>query len=61
MVALFYAGDGLLASTRADHLQQAFGSLTALFYRVVLQNNVINIISMICQICCSPGGHSVRV
>jgi len=39
-LALFYADDGMIASTDADLLQEAMNSLAALFERVGLFTNV---------------------
>ena len=57
LAAYFYADDGLLASTQANHLQQDFNTLTELFYSVGLHTNVANTVIMECQPCRNLGGH----
>ena len=60
MAALFYTKNGLLASTRAERLQQVFDALMYFFYRLGMRNNIINTVGMICHTYRSPGGHSAE-
>ena len=57
MATPFYTNDGLLASTRADWLQQVFNELTAFFDRVGLKTDVRKTTIMILQTFCSPMVH----
>ena len=56
--ALFYADDGLVASTDPDWLQWAFYVLVELFTRIGLYTNVTKTQGMICQPCYVAGRHS---
>ena len=47
--ALFYADDGMVASSDPRWLQWAFDTLVSLFERVGLQTNVGKIVSMVCR------------
>ena len=47
--ALFYAYDGMVASSDPRWLQGAFNALVGLFYRVSLQKNVGKIVGMVCH------------
>ena len=47
MTARFCAADNLLASTRAESLQQVFVTLMAIFYRMVLCTNAIKTVDII--------------
>ena len=47
--SLFYAGDGMVASSDPRWLQGAFNTLVGLFDRVVLQTNVWKTVSMVCR------------
>ena len=54
-VALFYANDGMVASSDPVWLQGAFNALKGLFERVVLQTNVGKTVSMVCHPCQAAG------
>ena len=60
MAAYFYADNGIRVSTRATQLQQAFEVLTEMFDWVGLLTNLFNTVIMVCQPCCTIGGHSVE-
>ena len=51
----FYAENGIIASIHMERLQRTFGILAGFFYRVGLQMNVRNTVSMECQSCHEPG------
>ena len=53
--ALFYADDGMVASSDPDWLQGAFNALVGLFDRVGLQKNVGKTVSMVCHPCKAAG------
>ena len=46
---LFYADNGMIASSDPVWLQGAFNSLVGLFYRVSLQTNVGKTVDMVCH------------
>ena len=48
---LFYADDGMVASSDPRWLQGAFNTLVGLFYRVVLRTNVGKTVGMVCRPC----------
>ena len=52
--ALFYANDGLIASTESACLQGAFNALTGIFDRVGIWTNEEKIVSMDCWPCHTP-------
>ena len=60
LTAYFYADDGILASTRATRLQQAFDTLKKLFELVGLRTNVAKMVIMACKICHVIGVHSAE-
>ena len=60
MAEYFYADNGLLVSTRATQLQQAFEVLTEMFDWVGLLTNFFKTVIMVCQLCCKIGGHSAE-
>ena len=60
MLEYFYEDYGLLASTRAARLHQAFHVLARIFGRVGLCTNVVKTVIMECQPCCTTGGHSTE-
>ena len=47
--ALFYADDGMVASSDPLWFQGAFNTLTNLFDRMVLQTNVSKTVGMVCR------------
>ena len=47
--AFFYVDDGLVASTDPEWLQGVFDTLTRLFDRVVLWNNVCKTVGVVCH------------
>ena len=47
--ALFYADSGMVASSDPRWLQGAFNTLVGLFYKVVLQTNVVKTVGMVCH------------
>ena len=49
--ALFYANDGMVASSYPAWIQAAFTSLVGLFDRVGLRKNVRKTVSMVCHFC----------
>ena len=53
--ALFYADDGMLASSDPQWLQWAFTQLVGLFDRVWLKTNCNKTVSMTCRPCSTPG------
>ena len=57
-VALFYADDGMVASSDPRWLQGAFNTLVGLFDRVGLRTNVGNIVGMVCHPCQAAGNLS---
>ena len=48
-VALFYADDGMVASSDPQWLQGAFNAPVGLFDRVGMQTNVGNKVGMVCH------------
>ena len=52
---LFYAYDGLVVSTDPDWLKGGFDTLTRLFDRVGLQNNVGKTVRVLCRPWCAVG------
>ena len=50
-VALFYADDGMVASSDPRWLQGAFNTLVVLFGRVGLRTNVGKTVGMVCHPC----------
>ena len=56
--ALFYADDGMLASSDPRWLQWAFTQLVGLFNRVGLKTNCTKTVSMTCRPCSTPGNRS---
>ena len=52
---LFYADDGMVASSDPVWLQGAFNALVGLFDRVGLQTNVRKIVDMVCHPCQAAG------
>ena len=55
---LFYADDGMLASSNPQWLQWAFTQLVGLFYRVGLNTNTGKTVSMACRTCTAAGNRS---
>ena len=53
--ALFYADDGMLASSDPQWLQWAFTQLVGLFYRVGLHTNSGKTVRMTCRPCSTTG------
>ena len=53
--ALFYADNGMVASSNPRWLQWAFNALVSLFERVGLQKNVGKTVSMVCKPCQAEG------
>ena len=56
--ALFYADNGMVASSDPRWLQWAFNALVSLFGRVGLQENVGKTVSMVCRPCQAAGTQS---
>ena len=56
--ALFYADDGMVASSDPRWLQWAFNDLVGLFKHMGLRNNVGKTVSMICRPCPAAGNQS---
>ena len=56
--ALFYADDGMVASSDPRWLQWAFNALVGLFERVGLRKNVGKTVSMTCRPCPTTGNQS---
>ena len=56
--ALFYADDGMVASSDPRWLQWDFTTLVGLFDRVGLQTNVGKTVSMTCRPCPAAGNQS---
>ena len=52
---LFYADDGMVASSDPCWLKWAFYALVSLFERVDLRTNVRKMVSMVCQLCQAAG------
>ena len=48
-VALFYADDGVVASTDPGWLQSAFDFMTGMFDQVGLRRTVCNTVEMVCR------------
>ena len=57
--ALFYADDGMVASSDPRWLQWAFDALVSLFERMGLRTNVGKTVSMVCRPCQAARTHSV--
>ena len=53
--ALFYAEDGMVASSDPGWLQGTFNTLVGLFDRVGLRNNVRKTVGMVCHPCQAAG------
>ena len=60
MAKYFYAENGLLVSTQATRLHQAFDVLPEMFDCIRLLTNVVNTVSMAYKPCCTIGGHSAE-
>ena len=58
--ALFYADDGMIASTDPRWLQWAFTILVGLFDRVGLKTNQRKTVSMACRPCSAAGNRSKK-
>ena len=56
---LFYADDGMVASSDPRWLQWVFDTLVSLFERVGLRTNVGKTVSMVCRPCEAAGTQSV--
>ena len=56
--ALFYADDGMVASSDPRWLQGAFNTLVSLFDRVCLRKNVGKTVGMVCHPCQAAGNLS---
>ena len=56
--SLFYADDGMIASSDSQWLQGAFSTLIGLFNRVGLQTNVRKTVGMVCLPCQATGTQS---
>ena len=56
--ALFYAENGMVASSDPRWLQWAFDALVSLFERVGLRKNVGKTVSMVCRLCQAAGTQS---
>ena len=56
--ALFYADEGMVASSDPRWLQRAFNALVGLFERVGLRTNVGKTVSMACTLCSAAGNQS---
>ena len=56
--ALFYADDGMVASTDPRWLQWAFTILVGLFDRVGLKTNQRKTVSMVCRPCSAAGNRT---
>ena len=56
--SLFYADDGIVASSDPRCLQWAFNALVGLFERVGLHINVGKMVSMACRTCPAAGNQS---
>ena len=56
--ALFYADDGMVASSDPRWLQWAFATLVGLFDRVGLNTNTEKTVSMTCRPCTAAGNRS---
>ena len=56
--ALFYAADGMVASSEPRWLQGAFKTLVGLFGRVILRTNVGKTVVMVCHPCQATGNLS---
>ena len=52
---MFYADDGMVASSDPAWLQGAFNALVGLFDRVGLQTNVRKTVGMVCHPCQAAG------
>ena len=58
--ALFYADDGMLASSDPQWLQWDFTQLVGIFDRVGLKTNCIKTFSITCGPCSTPGNRSEK-
>ena len=56
--ALFYADDGMVASSDPQWLQWAFNAIVDLFERLGLRTNVGKTVSMTCRPCPAAGNQS---
>ena len=54
LLALFYAGDGLVVLPKSARLQGAFNALMGLFDWVGLHTNNGKAVSISCQLCHNP-------
>ena len=52
---LFYAEDGMVASTDPGWIQLAFNTLTGVFDQLVLRLNVRKTVEMLCRPCRAAG------
>ena len=59
-LAVFYADDGMFASSDPTWLQGAFSALVAIFNRVGLRNNVSKTVSMACHPCWAGDGNRTK-
>ena len=59
--ALFYADNGMVASSDPRWLQWAYNALVSLFERVGLRANVGKTVSMVCRTCQAEGTQSEAV
>ena len=58
--ALFYADNGMVASSDPAWLQGAFTALLGLFDRVGLRTNVRKNVSMVCHLCQATAGNRTQ-
>ena len=58
--ALFYADDGMIASSDPAWLQGVFTALLGLFDTVGLQNNVGKTVSIVCHPCQATAGNRTQ-
>ena len=56
--SLFYAGDGMIASSDPGWLQGAFSTLVGLFDWVGLRKNTGKTVGMVCHLCQAAGTQS---
>ena len=56
--ALFYADDGMVASSEPRWIQGAFNTLVGMFDRVGLRTNVRKTVGMVCRPCQAAGTQS---
>ena len=59
--ALFYADNGMVASSDPCWIHGTFNTLVGLFYRVGLRTNVGKIVGMVCRPCQAAVNHSEAV